>query len=61
MVTARKVSEVFYKQLTKHGVVDRALNEARDALLNEKLSGAAVPVLFMRLENGQLWRVAENS
>lgn len=53
--TARKVTEVFYKQAAQHGEVDRALNAARDALLNAEMAGAAVPVLFMRLKDGQMW------
>jgi hypothetical protein len=55
MKTARELGRVFYGQVAQHGAVDRALNEARDALLNASLPGAATPVLFMRLEDGQLW------
>ena len=35
-------------------VVDKAGNEARSALLTAGLPGAAIPVLFMRIRNGQL-------
>jgi CHAT domain/Effector-associated domain 7 len=55
--TARQFSGVFYKQLLKHGVVDLATNEARSSLLTIKRPDAAVPVLFMRLQSGQLWTI----
>ncbi|MCP4542519.1 MAG: CHAT domain-containing protein [Chloroflexi bacterium] len=53
--TARKLSLTFYKRLIQHGLVDRALNQARSILLAAGLPDAAVPVLFMRLKSGQLW------
>jgi len=52
--TARAFSATFYGQLMKHGLVDLACNEARAAILTRSLPGAAVPVLFMRLEMGVL-------
>lgn len=52
--TARAFSGAFYRQLMKHGLVDLACNEARAAILTRSLPGAAVPVLFMRLEMGVL-------
>ncbi len=52
--TARAFSAAFYRQLMKHGLVDLACNEARAAILTRNLPGAAVPVLFMRLEMGVL-------
>lgn len=52
--TARAFSATFYRQLMKHGVVDLACNEARAAILTRSLPGAAIPVLFMRLEMGVL-------
>jgi hypothetical protein len=55
--TARQFSGVFYKQLLKHGLVDLATNEARSSLLTIKRPDAAVPVLFMRLQSGQLWTI----
>ncbi|MGC9348663.1 MAG: PQQ-binding-like beta-propeller repeat protein [Anaerolineae bacterium] len=54
--TAQKVIEVFYRGLVSHGVVDRALNQARSAVLNAELPDLESPVLFMRLLSGQLWR-----
>ena len=52
--TARRFSRVFYQRLLQHGRVDLAANEARSGLLTEKASDAFVPVLFMRLRDGQL-------
>jgi CHAT domain-containing protein len=54
--TAQKVIEVFYQGLVGHGVVDRALNQARSAVLNAELPDLESPVLYMRLPSGQLWR-----
>jgi tetratricopeptide (TPR) repeat protein len=48
-------SATFYKRLLEHGQVDLAVNEARSMLLTAKRRDVAVPVLFMRLESGQLW------
>ncbi len=52
--TARAFSQTFYARLLEHGYVDQAGNEARSDLQAAKLSGAAIPVLFMRLRDGQL-------
>ncbi len=52
--TARQFAATFYRQLLQHGLVDLASNEARSALLSAGLPGASIPVLFMRLHNGQL-------
>ena len=52
--TAREFARIFYGQLLQHGQVDLAGNQARAALLAGALSGAAIPVLFMRLRRGQL-------
>jgi len=49
VTTARKFSEVFYRQLLERGQVDLATNEARSTLLTTRRPDAAVPVLFMRL------------
>ncbi|MCP4536518.1 MAG: CHAT domain-containing protein [Chloroflexi bacterium] len=53
--TARKLSLAFYWRLAEHGMVDCAMNEARSTLLTTGQPDAAVPVLFMRLQSGQLW------
>ncbi len=60
--TARELSLTFYQRLVEHGMVDCALNQARSVLLAAGRPDAAVPVLFMRLESGQLWEAeAETS
>jgi len=55
--TARPFASTFYRQLLRHGQVDLACNEARDAVRTQKLRGDDVPVLFMRLRSGELLRV----
>lgn len=52
---AREVSQDFYRDLLEHGSVDRALSHARLLLLENDPRAWAVPALFMRLENGQLF------
>lgn len=52
--TARAFSQVFYRQLLRHGEVDLAANQARAALLSGQWPGAHIPVLFMRLADGRL-------
>lgn len=52
--TARAFTEVFYRQLFQHGLVDLASNEARSRLLTGKLAGSVIPVLFSRLMDNQL-------
>ncbi len=52
--TARAFAATFYSQLLQHGVVDLAANQARASLLTARLSGAAIPVLFMRVPHGRL-------
>jgi hypothetical protein len=45
----------FYHQLLTHGVVDRALNQARLTVFEPEQADWARPVLFMRLPQGQLF------
>ncbi len=52
--TARAFTQVFYRQLLRHGQVDLAANQARAAMLSGHWPGAHIPVLFMRLADGQL-------
>ncbi|HSM68880.1 MAG TPA: CHAT domain-containing protein, partial [Xanthomonadales bacterium] len=56
--TSRAFSATFYQRLLAYGQVDLACNQARAAILTAELPGAAIPVLFMRLQNGRLlgWR-----
>ncbi|MBN2392957.1 MAG: SUMF1/EgtB/PvdO family nonheme iron enzyme [Anaerolineae bacterium] len=56
VATAQKLSQNFYQRLGEHGIVDCALNKSRSVLLTAGRPDAAVPVLFMRLKDGQLWR-----
>ena len=53
--TARHFSQSFYRELMNHGQVDRAANAARASLLTGQLAGAAIPALFLRLRDGQLF------
>ncbi len=55
IVTARDLNQVFYTRLLEHGMVDLALNQARRTLMTQNRPDMAVPVLFMRLKDGQLW------
>ncbi|MBN1249588.1 MAG: PQQ-binding-like beta-propeller repeat protein [Anaerolineae bacterium] len=55
MRTAQKVTQRFYQGLVEDGVVDRALNRARDDLVSAQLPGVATPILYMRLPSGALW------
>jgi hypothetical protein len=52
--TARRFAQTFYRQLLEHGQVDLACNEARSLVISTGLSGAAIPVLLMRLRDGML-------
>jgi hypothetical protein len=52
--TARSFAATFYRQLLKHGQIDRAANEARHIVLAANLAGPVIPVLFLRLRTGNL-------
>ncbi|MCP4542085.1 MAG: CHAT domain-containing protein [Chloroflexi bacterium] len=52
---AQELTGSFYRRLLEHGEIDRALNEARSTLFDQKKTDWAIPVLFMRLEQGQLF------
>ncbi|HSN76212.1 MAG TPA: CHAT domain-containing protein [Anaerolineae bacterium] len=54
IATAQAFTATFYRRLLDHGLVDLAANEARSHLLSAGLPGASIPVLFMRLRDGQL-------
>ena len=56
VVTARQFAATFYQRLLDHGTVDLAMNEARGTLITNGRFDAAVPVLFMRLPDGRLWK-----
>jgi hypothetical protein len=53
--SAQGLTRCFYEQLLKHGVVDRALNEARSTLYDTDDVNWSMPALFMRLRSGQLF------
>ncbi len=53
--TARAFSQIFFRQLLAHGLVDLACNEARAALLTAKLPGSSIPALYSRLRDNQLF------
>jgi formylglycine-generating enzyme required for sulfatase activity len=55
MDLARTLAVDFYRRLFDHGSVDGALNEARSLILKSNQFEWAIPVLFMRLKNGQLF------
>ena len=57
MRSAQRIVRSFYEGLARHGMADRALNQARDALLAADLPGVESPVLFMRLASGRLWDI----
>ena len=55
MDTAQVFARNFYSGLFSHGLVDKAANEARQAVNAHRLWGAHIPVLFMRLPDGRLF------
>lgn len=57
VATAQQFSATLYAQLLSHAAIDLAVNQARSTLLTTGRPDAAVPVLFMRLKDGQLWRL----
>jgi len=54
MALARRLTSDFYRHLLEHGTIDRALNQARLLLSKSDEVDWATPVLFMRLEHGQI-------
>jgi hypothetical protein len=59
IATARQFSATLYSQLLKHAMIDLAVNQARSTLLTTGRPDAAVPVLFMRLKDGLLWKLPD--
>jgi hypothetical protein len=55
MELARQFAQHFYRRLLKHGTADRAANEARGLVFDPAKTEWAIPVLFMRLREGQLF------
>jgi hypothetical protein len=56
MRLARELMSHFYRELLEQGLVDRALNVARNLLFEAGQVDWAIPVLFMRLASGELVR-----
>ncbi|MCA9985311.1 MAG: CHAT domain-containing protein, partial [Anaerolineales bacterium] len=52
--TAHELVRVFAAQLARHGLVDRALSEARLPLYSQENEAWSVPVLFMRTSTGRI-------
>ncbi len=55
VATARRLTHGFYSYLLRHGTVDRAMSQARLLLFEPGRSDWAIPALFMRLKDGQLF------
>lgn len=55
VAAANACCAAFYPPLLRHGVVDRALNEARSTLLTAGSLAAAAPALWLRLRAGRLF------
>ena len=60
IATAQAFAGSFYRRLLAHGVVDLAANEARSHVITTRLPGASIPVLLMRLTDGQLFERPKN-
>ena len=52
---AQTLAADFYHRLIDHGRVDRALNEARSLVFQRNTLDWAIPVLFLRLQDGRLF------
>ena len=52
--TAHELVRVFARQLARHGLVDRAVSEARLPLYSQGDDAWSVPVLFMRARTGRI-------
>jgi hypothetical protein len=55
MNTVHELTGDFYRYLLEHGVVDRALSQARLLLYREQSDAWAIPVLMTRMRDGQLF------
>ncbi|MGE3267660.1 MAG: CHAT domain-containing protein [Chloroflexota bacterium] len=58
MTTARTFLEAFGRELRRHGIVDRAVAAARQAVAGARDDW--MPVLFMRLKGGRVWPSPED-
>jgi CHAT domain/NB-ARC domain len=55
MNLVRQLTDDFYRNLIEHGIIDLALNQARLLLFDRGTPNWSIPVLFTRLEQGQLF------
>ncbi len=55
LATAQAFTGAFYRALIEHGAVDVALNQARSLLISQGRAEVTLPVLVMRLMDGQVW------
>lgn len=55
IVAAQRLTRNFYRYLLEHGSVDRALNQSRLVIYDQQQMTWAIPTLFMRLRQGQLF------
>jgi hypothetical protein len=55
MTAAQRLAHDLYCDLLEHGLVDRALNQARNRLHEAGDDSWSIPVLFMRLRTGRLF------
>ena len=55
--TAAAFMPVFFKELDTHGIIDRAVAAARGHVRGLGRADYWMPVLYMRLTSGRLWRV----
>jgi hypothetical protein len=52
---AHRLTLDFYRNLFDHGAIDLALNQSRSFLFSTQEADWSIPVLFMRVPNGQLF------
>jgi len=55
LANARALTRHFYRFLFEHGIVDKAINQARRALVKDETQEYAIPALFTRLKAGRLF------
>jgi formylglycine-generating enzyme required for sulfatase activity len=55
MSMARQLTSDFYRRLLEHGLVDVALNQARNLLFSLQQVDWTIPILYMRLRDGKLF------
>ncbi len=55
IAATQRLARNFYRYLLEHGTVDRALNQSRLVIFDEQQTTWAIPTLFTRLRDGQLF------